>query len=1047
MTYRLGLDIGTNSIGWCILDLSDDGNPSGIRDAGVRIFSDGRNPKDRQSLAVMRRLPRQQRKRRDRYLKRRAEFMARLVEHDLMPADHTIRKALEDGDPWSLRVKGLDEKLSRHELGRALFHLQQRRGFKSNRKTDKGADDETGKIKSAAANVLEAMQETGARTLGEYLARPRIEDAKAAHTHPVRARLKGSGAQSFYTFYPLRDEMIAAEFDALWAKQKEWHGDALSEDAREAIRDTLLFQRPLRPQPVGKCSLDPTEERAPRALPSVQRFRIYQEINNLTIRLPGEAARNLTMDERDKLAEKALSQAKLTFDAARKLLKLSAEARFNLESAKRKHIDGDKTAAVLAGTNRWGPDWRTLSFEDQETIVEHLLDEEDEEALVNWLSKTFGFSLERAQGIANAPLPDSHGQLGRTATRRVLKELANTGSTYNEAVVAAGYHSHSALDFDGEIFKRLPYYGQVLERHVAFGTGKPCDRPEKRYGKVGNPTVHVALNQIRHVVNALTKKHREQPLQIVVELARDLPLSAKGKSELEKQQKDNKNANDRRREELANLSQTDSYENRLRLRLWEELNRSNCLDRRCPYTGQVISINRLFSDQVEIEHILPFSKTLDDGIGNKTLCMRQANREKGQRSPFEAFGASPEGYDWAAIAERAANFPPNKSWRFGPDAMERYQDGEQDFLSRHLNETRYIARLAKLYLHRTGADVWVTPGRLTADLRWAWGLDSVLEGHNLAEAADPEKNRKDHRHHAIDAIVVALTDRSTLKAVATAAGQAEDKFDKRLLADVPEPWPDFRETVRNAISQIIVSHKPEHGPQGSLHNDTAYGIVDGPDNKGRSTVVHRVPLETFKKWSQLEDIRDPILRKQFEAATEGLSGKDFVETLVRAGEEMTPPVRKVRICETLSVISITDSGGHPYKAYKGDSNYCYDIYADPKGRWSGTVVSRFDANQPGFNWRSKQAKTGEPLIMRLRQNDMIALDDSGNTQIMRVVKFSQGQIVLAEHFQGGALKARDADSDDPFKYKTVSPSRLQALKARAVHIDPGGVLYDVDTSP
>ena len=84
------------------------------------------------------------------------------------------------------------------------------------------------------------------------------------------------------------------EFDALWAAQKKHHGDALTEDAREALRDTLLFQRPLKAQPVGKCTLVPSEQRAPRALPSVQRLRIYQEFNNLKVRLPGEAERKLT---------------------------------------------------------------------------------------------------------------------------------------------------------------------------------------------------------------------------------------------------------------------------------------------------------------------------------------------------------------------------------------------------------------------------------------------------------------------------------------------------------------------------------------------------------------------------------------------------------------------------------------------------------------------------------------------------------------------------------------------------------------------------------
>ncbi|MEQ9042544.1 MAG: type II CRISPR RNA-guided endonuclease Cas9 [Alphaproteobacteria bacterium] len=1040
MVWRLGLDLGTNSIGWAALDLNEHKRPGSLMASGVRIFSDGRNPKDGQSLAVARRLPRQQRRRRDRYLKRRSEFMERLIEHGLMPADPVKRKKLETIDPWSLRVRGLDEELSLHELGRALFHLQQRRGFKSNRKTDKGAEDEKGKIKSAAIKVQAAMKSANARTLGEYLARPCHDDPKAAHEHPVRARLHGSGAKAFYDFYPTR-EMIAEEFDALWKSQKKFHGAALSNTAHDALRGTLLFQRPLKPQPVGKCTLNPSEERAPRALPSVQHIRIYQDINHFKIRLPGEPERDLTLEERDLLAAKALGTNKLTFDTARKLLELPKEARFNLESERRKHIDGDKTAAVLTHKERWGPEWRKIPAEIQEKIVERLLEEENEKKCIDWLTEEHGLSHETAEKVANAPLPEGHGRLGRTATHRVFAELKRDVITYDDAARRAGYASHSDLDFDGEVFNALPYYGEVLERHVAFGTGEPKDLLEKRVGKIANPTVHVALNQLRHVVNALMKRYGP-PAEIVVELARDLPLSAKGKSELDKLQKANQDANDERRAELKKLKLSDTYENRLRLRLWEELNPDDPLDRRCPYTGEQIGIERLFTDEVEIDHILPFSRTLDDGIGNKIVSMRAANRFKGQKSPYEAFASSPDPFNWEKITERAGNLPSNKSWRFGPDAMERFDNEERGFLARQLNETRYLARLTKTYLQRTGADVWVTPGRLTADLRWAWGLDSVLAGHNRDEAANPQKNRNDHRHHAIDAIVVALTDRGLLQRVATEAGRAEKNFDKRLLTGLPEPWPHFREDVQASIERLIVSHKPDHGVQGALHNDTAYGLVEFDNEKPRSLVVHRVPLHSFKKHKELEAIRDSRIRDQLMKKTAGLSGKEFTDALVKAGEEMNPPVRKVRILETLSVVPIKDKSGHFYKAYKGDANYCYDIFLGKNEKWDGEVISQFDANQKDFDPHAKQSGDGRELIMRLRGGDLIAVENSNQKRVMRLVKFSKGQIVLADHFEAGSLKKRNEDKEDDFKYLTTSPSKLQKLKARLVHVDPAGRIFD-----
>ena len=132
MRYRLGLDVGTNSLGWWIWEENSDGEVVHSVDGGVRVFSDGRNPKDKTSLARKRRVPRSMRRRRDRYLKRRARLMDDLIGMDLMPPDEAERKELEPLDPYRLRARALDGPLAPYELGRALFHLNQRRGFKSN---------------------------------------------------------------------------------------------------------------------------------------------------------------------------------------------------------------------------------------------------------------------------------------------------------------------------------------------------------------------------------------------------------------------------------------------------------------------------------------------------------------------------------------------------------------------------------------------------------------------------------------------------------------------------------------------------------------------------------------------------------------------------------------------------------------------------------------------------------------------------------------------------------------------------------------------------
>jgi CRISPR-associated endonuclease Csn1 len=160
MTTRLGLDVGTNSIGWCLYDGDT------IRDMGVRIFSDGRDAKTGASLAVDRRAARAMRRRRDRYLRRRTVLLDALVEIGLMPKDRADAKRVGGLDPYPLRAKGVTEKLRAHEFGRVLFHLNQRRGFKSNRKTDRDPNEE-GKIAGGAKALDDRL---AGRTYGQFLA-------------------------------------------------------------------------------------------------------------------------------------------------------------------------------------------------------------------------------------------------------------------------------------------------------------------------------------------------------------------------------------------------------------------------------------------------------------------------------------------------------------------------------------------------------------------------------------------------------------------------------------------------------------------------------------------------------------------------------------------------------------------------------------------------------------------------------------------------------------------------------------------------------------
>lgn len=1029
--YRLGIDIGTNSIGTALVELREEGEeliPCGILHMGSRIFSDGREAKTKTSLAVARREARQARRRRDRYLRRRGRLMGKLIEYGLMPKSEEERKRLITLDPYALRAKGLKEKLTLSEFGRAIFHLNQRRGFKSNRKTDDVS--EGGKIKSGIAQLKELMSANNAQTVGEYFYQ-RIQSGES-----VRARQIGQGAKSSYPFY-LDRGLIADEFDLLWKKQSQFYSQELHDRARDEIRDSILFQRPLKPVSPGRCTFEWQEERCPIAYPIFQQFRIYQELNNLRIETLNAPSRFLTLDERGQLLKLLLSQKEVKFSAMKRKLNLHPHQVFNLEGERRDKLQGDQIGFLLSKKENFGRLWGTFDSDTQQEIVERLLNEENTEALLAYLVEK-GVEEERAERIAALQLPTGYGSLSAKAIKKILPHLQTDIVTYDVAVERAGYGSHSQI-YTGEVVGQLPYYGELLERRIGTGSNLPTDIPEKRYGKIANPTVHIALNQLRRVVNKLVKRFGT-PEEIVVEVTRDLKLNEERKKELLKQQKENLERNKRHNRELEEYGQEQNSENRLRLQLWEELS-PNVIDRRCTYTGKQISLSQLFSEEIEVEHIIPFSISLDDSKANKTLVFREANRYKGNRTPYQAFSRSPNAggiqYDWEAILLRAKELPRNKSWRYQPDALERFQR-EGGFIARQLNDTAYISKVAVEYLQFlvTPKNVRAVPGRMTAMLRGKWGLDSLL-GYELPNG-EFVKNRDHHGHHAVDALVVALTDQGMLQKISRNSAKNFANME-RVLAGFPRPWPTFEKDARAKLQQLVVSHRKDHGVAGQLHNDTAYGIVkEGADN-GPSLVRVRKPFNSLKI-SDLDKVAGKELRLALQRRAAGLTEKEWEFEREKISAEWK--IRRVRLLDTLSVIPIRNRNGEIYKAYKGDSNYCYDIWKSADGkRWEGRVVSTFEANQKGFDLHHGCAPDGSPLVMRLRNNDTLKLEGD-RPGLYRVSMISEGIISMAEIFQGGTLREYDRMHEHPFKYLRKTPNTLRPLKARLVHIDEIGFVFD-----
>jgi CRISPR-associated endonuclease Csn1 len=617
-----------------------------------------------------------------------------------------------------------------------------------------------------------------------------------------------------------------------------------------------------------------------------------------------------------------------------------------------------------------------------------------------------------------------------------------SGMIYPDAAAAAGY-DHARLP-EGTLSPTgyLPYYGEWLQDAV-LGSGDPRHTNDERWGRFPNPTVHIGMGQIRRVVNALIRKYGP-PTETTVEMTRDFKLSPRKLSEIQREQAANQKKNDERRDLIEAQRQPVNGRNLLKLRLWEELNPKDPLDRRCPYSGETISIARLLSADVDIDHIIPFADCWDDSAANKVVCIAEANRAKGKQTPFEAFGASP---DWEGTRLRAAALPYGKRWRFDPDARERFGD-EEGFLARQLNETSWLARLARQYLSAVcnPYSIHVLPGRLTAMVRGKWGLNDLLPDHNFSDV----KNRKDHRHHAIDALVAALTDRRLLYRMSNAYEEERERI------VIPVPWKSFRDDLKARLDAMTVSHKPDHGFQGQLHEDTAYGVVANPKPEDSGNLVYRKGFLDLNE-KEIARIRDARLRDLVSAHVRGemAAGEDLKAALLSFSHRKDIPglpngIRHVRLTKTEKpeyLVTINGKDGIAYKAYSAGENAFVDIVETPDGKWNGEAVTLFQANSADGKPHWMRANPRPRFVMRVSKGDLISLDHDGKRTVMVVHRLdaAANRFKLAPHNETGNLDKRHAEDNeiDPFRWLMASYNRLKALNAERVRVDALGRIWRI----
>ena len=729
--------------------------------------------------------------------------------------------------------------------------------------------------------------------------------------------------------------MYRDEFSCLWNTQKSCNPNLYTDELKKNLEKIIFYQRPLKSQKhlVGNCSLEQSKKVAPKSCPIFQQFRILEQLSRIRITLREQDwhDRPLSDAEWSDLRKELDAKKELTFSKIRTLLNLPDETYINLEENGK--LIGNKTAEQLVkaiGKSRW----HTMGDEEKFRLWHLFYSAEDHDTLGRYLQQHWDVTTEQRDHAAEVSFEKEYGNYSTRALKKINPHIA-PGVSVTESIEKAGYIRNKP----GMSRDRLP-------------------APDN----LRNPIVMRALNELRHVVNtALDACGR--PDMIRIELARELKNSKKKRREerikLLKRQRKNEEIRKRLKDELGFQSPTTE-----KYLLWEECGYI------CPYTGKTISLEMLYSGEFEIEHIIPYSKSLDNSLFNKTLCHVNENKRKGNKTPYEAYTGDQQQYNEILMRVRKSAMNRGKQKLFMVTEL------KDDFIAQQLNDTRYISRKAMEYLAPVAEKVQAVKGGSTALLRKYWGLNSIVGDGNV-------KSRDDHRHHAVDAVVVALTDPQKLHTLSVYHKYRREPKQEQY----PPPWDNFRSDVDAVIRNIFVSHRFKRKTTGKLHEETLYGLVAAPD--GDKKPVVRKPLVNMTP-NQLSGIVDAVVKQQVFDRLESLgvaADKKFAVPKDMWNKPLMMPDGKTEIKKARCYVHADLD--HLEQLYEGKnlyvkpgSNHHIAIFESGTGKREGVVVTLFEAAQRvrfGKPVIDRNARPGWTFVMSLSINEMVLLDIDENT--------------------------------------------------------------------
>ena len=922
MKYGIGLDIGIASVGYAVVKLNKEDEPCGILRMGVRIFDAAENPKDGASLAAPRREKRSMRRRLRRH-RHRLERIRNLLVASGLVTDEQLGH-LYDGqlpDIYALRVRALDEKLTDAELCRVLIHLAQRRGFRSNRKSD-AQDKEAGAILSAVSLNEQRMAEKGYRTVGEML----YLDAEFAE----HKRNKGGDYLS-----TVKRDLIAEEAKLILATQAAMGNARLTDAFRDKYMDILLSQRPFDLGPggnspyggnqienmIGHCTFEPEELRAAKATWSFEYFQLLQKVNQIQLVKAGTKT-FLTQDQRQAVVALVLKSASVTYAAIRKALDIAPEYTFNTVSYRDGVEEAEKKQKlkcmqayheIRKALDKAAPGrMQELTTEQKNAIGYAMTAYKSDEPIIASL---------QAAGLRQADIDQllllkgfsTFGHLSTKACEKIIPYLEQ-GMQYNDACTAAGY-AFRGHDKEGRAMY-LPAVTAEMEQ-------------------ITSPVARRSISQTIKVINAIIREQGNSPTFVNVELAREMSKDFGERKDamrsMEENAKKNEEAMERLHLEYGLIHPTG--QDLVKFKLYQEQ------DGVCAYSLQHFDISRLFEPgYAEVDHIVPYSISFDDTYKNKVLVFARENREKGNRLPLQYLtGKQREDF----IVYTNVNV---RNYRKRQNLLREglSEEEKKAFKERNLTDTKTISRFMYNYINDNlefapfesdrKRHVQAVNGAVTAYMRKRWGIKKVREDGDL--------------HHASDALVIACTTAGMINRISRYSELREAEYVQmedgsyrvnpetgELLERFPYPWSCFRNEWEARISDdpqaaltamkltdydglpvedckpIFVSRMPKHKVTGAAHLET----IRSAKKADEGVTVLKTALTSLKlKDGEIEGYYQPesdrllyeALKKRL-TAYGGNAAKAFAEPFYKPKADGTqgPLVKKVKI-ETKSTMNV-----------------------------------------------------------------------------------------------------------------------------------------------